>query len=1432
MMRSVLLLATIAVLTTTACGVADKVLYAPFDGTSDATGDSGRAYTAMDPFAGPYVQGAVGQARRLGGKNTCTYYIEEGFPPAQGTCMMWASPHDWKPAGNDHFVFFTVFEYPAAENGYIRLILYKIHNETDLTLLIQDTINAKRTSVIKAPIEFWRKREWHHIVFTWDAEKYHLYVDGQPAGEAAAVPLPTEGRWEIRVGTPYAGWAYVGNETNSIDEFTILDRALTPGEIKQMHDEIAPTLPPPPPETAGDGDERENLALRRNGAFVLASSFADYSTNYPDNLIDGDPETVWAPFEHELPQWLEVRWPQPMRCTEVTLRLAEAGSASAMSVFAWETAAGDWRPVAPEAAVAGAGDALTARIPETLTTRLRVSIEQADVARLSVSELEVHGPPQPIIARIKPYWQASYIWYPEEDEVYKPNQPRYFRHLFDVADPALVQSAVLQLRSNDMYRAWLNGVEVASGSKNIQPVDVEKHLVAGRNVLAVVGELHSNPGRWGWGEMLYELAIGHPDQMQYVASGPNTLTSAEAAEGWLGPGFTAEGWRQAAVFVRPPDGVWGEIAYFSKPVAEEVALRGFSIEPEAPVPGTAATVTVELELERPLRDDYAFVLDMGMPTVSPDWNNFDLTSAVLVPAEPTSGWDPAGPHALDFTLELPPWTPDGPTPLRLSAYGMNSGGQLRFTDANRESPDRIGEMVVRRPGMDVEAPAIPRMDASMGAIGLKRGTEMLPPVFWALRANSWDRYQVYGDAGVHIYHVQTHPEKLDDTPETMARVQRYIDERIATVLRVDPHAQFIVMVELRPSAAWLEANAGERLVTAQGTYGPVSYCSAAYFDSVDRFLGGLVGFLRQQPYYGRIVGYLPMSCGSPDSTMGGTEGNLFQKDRSRLTVGDFNPQAIAAFRQWLREKYENAPERLQAAWADPRVTFDTATPEISQLVAEGADGGVFRDPKDSGMTLDYFDFLSGVMGRFYSHVMATMRGLVGDGILLGTYYGYTLGHLRGYNNPGSMFNGNNFDLHRCLQDPNWDFIAGPMPYESRRAGQPFRSYQPTGSVLLHNKLVINEDDHRTFVASPTTYGRLRSPRETEAVLKRDIGGSIIDGTGHWFADWSGPRGRDSVGFFTDPSILKTVRETTNAAALALREPKGLSAEVALIIHGGSMACNDAYRASPLYHNLLTRTVWAEMTRMGVPYDTYLLEDLADERVRDGYKLYVLLNPFLLTDEHAQLIEGLKRDGKTLLFFYAPGYADRESGLGDEHITALTGFPVSHTPPGEIMRYSVTDTESPITAGIKPGTECALEAFGYELSRELHPPAFGPVFRIEGESIQALAAYPDGGTVLAARDMGEWKSVYCTVPYMSSAMLRGVCRYAGVHIYCNEDIILKADNRCLTVHNGYDGERDITINLPAETGAIDWCSGEQVAAGTRALKLHLGEGDTRILGLEQ
>jgi len=634
----------------------EPLLYAPFDGAMQSSGTLG-SITPACSMGGPFVPGVRGQARRLGGHNTCVYYVDRDFLPPAGTCALWAQPLDWTAGKADHFVFFTSFNYTGVEGKYVRIILYKVYNDTNLTLLVQSNLDGEKHALVKAPIEFWPQGQWHHLAFTWDPQQIRLYVDGQPAGEAKMVPLPDSGRWEIMVGTPYSSWAYLGNETNAIDEFTIWPAALGAEEIKRMHDDVAPTLPPGSAgfQPAGTGiqvPEDENLALRRNGAFVVASSFRDVTTNYSDNLIDDNPETFWRPYRADLPQWLEVRWPLPLRVNEVTLAVEDAAAVGACSIYAWEQGRGDWREVRGSA---GFQPALS--FPEVLTQRLRVVIEQGDAAKLALAELAVHGPAQPLLARLKPYWKASYLWFPEPDQIYKPNEPRFFRQSFTVADPAQVRSAILQLRSNDSYRAWLNGVEVASGSTNITPIAVADKLVEGKNVLAVQAVLHSNPGRWTWGELIYELALNFADHTEYVSSGEQTRSAATAPEGWRTAAFDDSQWQRAACFFSPPNGPWGEIPYTATPVGEQATLARVKCSPPSPQPGQRVTIEATLQLRGPLHDDYFFVLEAGETAVRPDLDNFDVATAPLMPPQPSSQWPADRPQKLAFTFDLPPCAP-------------------------------------------------------------------------------------------------------------------------------------------------------------------------------------------------------------------------------------------------------------------------------------------------------------------------------------------------------------------------------------------------------------------------------------------------------------------------------------------------------------------------------------------------------------------------------------------------------------------------------------------------------------------------------------------------------------------------------------------------------------------------------------------------------
>ncbi len=85
--------------------------------------------------------------------------------------------------------------------------------------------------------------------------------------------------------------------------------------------------------------------------------------------------------------------------------------------------------------------------------------------------------------------------------------------------------------------------------------------------------------------------------------------------------------------------------------------------------------------------------------------------------------------------------------------------------------------------------------------------------------------------------------------------------------------------------------------------------------------------------------------------------------------------------------------------------------------------------------------------------------------------------------------------------------------------------------------------------------------------------------------------------------------------------------------------------------------------------------------------------------------------------------------------------------------------------------------------------------------------------------------------MTSELLRGVARYAGVHLYCDEDVVLDADNRMLMLHSGWDGDRTLQVALPRPMTVTDAWTGEVLAANADRLEVALPESTTRLLRLE-
>jgi hypothetical protein len=227
-----------------------------------------------------------------------------------------------------------------------------------------------------------------------------------------------------------------------------------------------------------------------------------------------------------------------------------------------------------------------------------------------------------------------------------------------------------------------------------------------------------------------------------------------------------------------------------------------------------------------------------------------------------------------------------------------------------------------------------------------------------------------------------------------------------------------------------------------------------------------------------------------------------------------------------------------------------------------------------------------------------------------------------------------------------------------------------------------------------------------------------------------------------------------------------------------------------------------------------LNDFIEGKMKP-YKLYIFLNPFHLDKARRERLKNeLRRDGRVGLWIYGAGYLDEEGSLGN--MSDLTGFghAMGEHPWGPMMH--LIDFNHPITAGLKEdhfwGTNSLL----------------GPVFHIEdgGARILGNVVYSQGRCRggLGVKEFYDWKSIYSAVPNLPAWILRGMARYAGVHLYSDAGDVLYATKELLGIHTAGGGERE--FHLPEKVEQVyELFNEKEVARDTDKFQVKLTPAST-------
>jgi hypothetical protein len=619
---------------------------------------------------------------------------------------------------------------------------------------------------------------------------------------------------------------------------------------------------------------------------------------------------------------------------------------------------------------------------------------------------------------------------------------------------------------------------------------------------------------------------------------------------------------------------------------------------------------------------------------------------------------------------------------------------------------------------------------------------------------------------------------------------------------------------------WQRVYPDECEVTTQGTQREQSYASEIWRREAKAFLRAYIEHVAGAGLADRVIAYQVMAGQSGEWTKWSSAGTQ--------DCGDYSAPMRRHFRAFLRAKYAGDEPALKAAWNNRDVTFDTAEVPSQQAQLQTRHYS-FRDPATEQQAIDYLGCLAALCSDLIVDFCRTIKESTANKALAGVFYGYTLfgpynQGFFGERSKGAGFYGEtgegnstafskiqrngHLGFGRVVRSPYVDFVVSPVGYGFRGIGGDGPGAFLTESVRLHGKFCIVEDDARLHDApermwqAPLRYARARSLRESVFILRRNFGRALIHGQGIWRAP------------VADDRLYPVLRRINEVGALALNIDRTPAAEIAVLVDEESMLYE-----TPRYNLSLAsipNQILQGISRLGAPSDFYLLDDFVDGKLRP-YKLYIFLNAYRLDGERqARLAQALRRDGKVALWMYAPGYIKDAPSL--ENMKAVTGmnYAMGELPWPAFMH--VVDFSHAITAGLSQDLFWNFNS------------ALGPLFCLDDPDARTLCnvVFSQGSCVpgMGVRVFPEWVSIYCAIPNIPAPLLRGVARFAGVHIYNEQGDVLHASRNLLCVHTVSGGDRSFRLPQRAEV-VFDLFNNRIVARNTAVFRVKLEPASTEL-----
>lgn len=673
--------------------------------------------------------------------------------------------------------------------------------------------------------------------------------------------------------------------------------------------------------------------------------------------------------------------------------------------------------------------------------------------------------------------------------------------------------------------------------------------------------------------------------------------------------------------------------------------------------------------------------------------------------------------------------------------------------------------------------------------------------------------------GMYLIHEPPPAVRADD-----ASISPQWRERIEWVLEKEPDALLALYTFPWAKKAWAAEHPDdlqlfEPEVEASGLVAPEhrapSFASKSWRESFVEYYEKFARLVHET-YGGRVVmqNFGSGSCGewnpwgAPDFY-------------GRWFLEDLSPAMHDHFRRWLRERYHDEVSELRYAWSDPKVKFETVTVPGRQERLQ-SDWFTFRDPRKRKVA-DYYQAYADAIGDAVMAFGSTIKRVTNNEVIVSSHCGGMLDNgLHAFFYHQTQVN----SLRRVIRSGAIDCFAGPVSYIGRKAGGSPSPMVPAGSLRLHGKTRLQDQDTRTCVQVDLTkvvgnsfltfFGVPQTMPESVAVLKRDVGRSIIAGASIWWHDL--PKGN-----YDHPEIEAVLARLTEIGRVVLHLERGLIPD--MIAFADELSVFHQQCANRLLYSLIYAQRVETFSHAGISWEIFEQGDFTEPNLPDS-KLVLMLNPFLLTREEIAAIRAkLAGSGRTVVWFVAPGIQS-PAGFDLEAVQALTGFRVRAFDAEANPRVSLTNYNHPITKGL--GSMQAPHCFGTGfLGNDEREGIYGPILYIDDPEAEVLgvvdALYKPG---LAVKAMDGWTSIYSCAPRLSRPLLRNLAKFVGMHNYLDTEDMIAVTPELILLHGVGVGKR--TLRFPTARDVVDLWTGETLARSVVECSVDMAEYDTKLI----